>query len=229
MSGVVRIGCGSWGRAGLEAYARAFNSVEVNATFYRLASLEAVKGWLEQTPADFEFSVKASRYMTHKWRLRDTERLSKSFYKPLKPLVEARRMGPTLWQLPGNFRRDDERLAGALAVLPPGRHCFEFRHESWFCDEVTGMLRDAGVARAVGDHPERRFQSHDPTADWTVVRFLRGSRGRRGNYSETELDECAERIAAWLERGDVYAYFNNDGDGDFARPNASGLKERLGV
>lgn len=167
--------------------------------------------------------------MTHKWRLRDTERLSKSFYEPLQPLVDARRMGPTLWQLPGNFRRDDERLAGALAVLPPGRHCFEFRHESWFCDEVTRMLREARVARAVGDHPQRTFQSHEPTAGWTVVRFLRGTRGRRGNYSETELDEWAERIVAWRERGDVYAYFNNDGDGDFARPNARGLKERLGA
>jgi uncharacterized protein YecE (DUF72 family) len=228
MSGAVRIGCGSWGRAGLEAYARQFNSVEVNATFYKLASLETVRAWVAQTPDDFEFSIKASRYMTHKWRLRDTERLSRSFYEPLEPLVEAGKMGPTLWQLPGNFRRDDERLAGALAVLPPGRHCFEFRHESWFCDEVTQMLREKGVARVVGDHPQRRFQSHEPTADWMVVRFLHGTRGRRGNYSETELDEWAQRLGEWRERGDVYAYFNNDGDGPFALPNARGLRERLG-
>lgn len=136
-------------------------------------------------------------------------------------------MGPTLWQLPGNFRRDDERLAGALAALPAGRHAFEFRHESWFVTPVMEQLREAGAALVVGDHPERRFQTHELTADFTLVRFHSGRRGRRGNYSATELDEWAERIAGWSERRDVYAYFNNESEGDFALANARGLRERL--
>ena len=224
----VRIGCPGWTRR-LERYAETFNSAEVNATFYKLAAPEAVRRWIEQTPAQFEFTVKASRYMTHKWRLQDTERLAERFYEPLRPLAEAGRMGPTLWQLPGNFWRDDERLAGALAALPPGRHCFEFRHESWFCTDVMAMLRDAGAALVVGDHPERLFQTHEPTTDWSVVRFHRGRRGRRGNYSATELDEWAQRIDGWRRGGDVYAYFNNEAEGDFALANARGLKERLGA
>ena len=225
--GLVRIGCPGWTRR-LESYSARFNSAEVNSTFYKLASPAAVKRWLEQTPPGFQFTVKASRYMTHKWRLRDTERLAERFYEPLRPLLEAGRMGPTLWQLPGNFRRDDERLAGALAALPAGRHAFEFRHESWFVAPVLEQLREAGAALAIGDHPERRFQTHELTADFTLVRFHRGRRGRRGNYSATELDEWAERIAAWSERRDVYAYFNNESEGDFALPNARGLRERLG-
>ena len=225
---MIRIGCPGWS-ASLERYSEEFNSAEVNATFYKLAAPEAVRRWLEQTPPGFEFALKASRYMTHKYRLSDIERLSERFYEPLRPLADSGRLGPTLWQLPGNFRRDDERLAGALAALPAGRHAFEFRHESWFDEEVMDRLREAGAGLVIGDHPERRFQTHQLTADFTYVRFMRGRRGRKGNYSATELDEWAERIAGWSELGDVYAFFNNESEGDFALANARGLKERLGV
>jgi uncharacterized protein YecE (DUF72 family) len=133
-----------------------------------------------------------------------------------------------LWQLPGNFRRDDERLANALGQLPPGRHCFEFRHESWFAPEVYELLRSHGAALVIGDDPRRPFQTHELTADWTYIRFHAGSRGRRGNYSETELEEWAQRIEEWRREHDVYAYFNNDWEG-FAIRNALWLKRRLGV
>jgi uncharacterized protein YecE (DUF72 family) len=103
--------------------------------------------------------------------------------------VRSPKLGPVLWQLPGNFRRDDERLATALASLPPGRHCFEFRHESWFAPDVYELLRSHGVALVIGDDPRR--QRHELTADWTYIRFHSGSRGRRGNYSESELEEWA--------------------------------------
>jgi uncharacterized protein YecE (DUF72 family) len=136
-------------------------------------------------------------------------------------------MGPVLWQLPGNFRRDDELLAQALEALPEGRHCFEFRHESWFTREVYGLLRRHGVALVVGDTPERPFQSHEMTADWTFIRFHHGRRGRRGNYSRTELDEWAERIRRWSRRREVFAYFNNDWEG-FAVENGRYLLRRLG-
>jgi uncharacterized protein YecE (DUF72 family) len=128
--------------------------------------------------------------------------------------------------LPANFKRDDDRLSAALRELPSGRHCFEFRHESWFVPEIYELLRSHGVALVIGDHPERPFQSHELTADWTFIRFHYGHRGRRGNYSEAELEEWAQRIEHWRRHADVYAYFNNDWEG-FAVRNGSWLRNRL--
>jgi uncharacterized protein YecE (DUF72 family) len=137
-------------------------------------------------------------------------------------------MGPLLWQLPPNFKRDDERLAAALAELPPGRHCFEFREPNWFVPETYELLRSHGVALVIGHDPRRPFQEHELTADWTFVRFHGGERGERGNYSEEELEEWAQRITRWRAQGDVYVYFNNDWEG-FALENGVWLKGRLGV
>jgi uncharacterized protein YecE (DUF72 family) len=160
--------------------------------------------------------------------LRDLGAGVQTFYDRIAPLVRSPKFGPVLWQLPANFRRDDERLESALARLPRGRHCFEFRHESWFVPEVTANLREHGVALVIGDHPQRPFQTQEVTADWTFVRFHSGTRGLRGNYSESELEEWAERIDEWRREIDVYAYFNNDWEG-FAIKNGLWLKERLGV
>ena len=136
-------------------------------------------------------------------------------------------MGPMLWQLPGNFQRDDERLAGALEVLPRDwRHCFEFRHPSWFVPEVYELLRRHRVALVIGDDPRRPFQAHELTTDWTYVRLHRGSRGRRGNYSLTELETWKRRIAAWRRDTEVFLYANNDWEA-FAVRNASWLRDRL--
>ena len=95
-------------------------------------------------------------------------------------MIRAEKIGPVLWQLPENFHRDDERLAGALAKLPAGRHCFEFRHESWFAEPVYALLREHGAALVIGDDPSRPFQTHERTTDWTFVRFHSpcGSSGR---------------------------------------------------
>ncbi len=214
-------------RRWLERYAEVFDTVEVNSTFYRLARREAVAGWIEQTPAGFEFAVKASRYLTHIKRLVDIGDGIRRFYEPLQPMIEAGRLGPVLWQLPENFHRDDARLEGWLELLPPGRHTIEFRHESWFVPEVLSRLRDRGVALTIGDHPSRPFQSHEATADWRFVRFHYGTRGRAGNYSASEIDTWARRIAQWRRREAVYAYFNNDWQG-FATANATLLLRRLG-
>ncbi len=187
-------------RRWLERYAEVFDTVEVNSTFYRLARREAVAGWVSQTPREFLFAVKASRYLTHIKRLVDVGDGIKRFYEPLEPLVEADRLGPVLWQLPENFHRDDERLAGWLELLPAGRHTIEFRHESWFVPEVLDALRDRGVALTIGDQPKRPFQSHEATADWRFVRFHYGARGRAGNYSAREIETWARRIAQWRRR-----------------------------
>ena len=90
------------------------------------------------------------------------------------------------------------------------------------------LLRSHGVALVIGDDPRRPFQTHELTAAWTFIRFHSGTRGRRGNYSENELEEWAQRIEDWSRDHDIYAYFNNDWEG-FAVRNALRLKERLGV
>ena len=215
-------------REWLDFYAKHFDTVEVNATFYRLPKRDVVANWVRQSPPGFLFTVKASRYLTHIRRLLDMDAGVRTFYDRIEPLVRSPKLGPVLWQLPGTFRRDDERLASALAQLPEGRHCFEFRHASWFVPEVYGLLREHGVALVVGDHPHRPFQTHELTTDWTFVRFHSGSRGHRGNYSERELEEWAQRIESWRGRVDVYAYFNNDWGG-FAIRDGLWLRERLGV
>ncbi|HEX8054751.1 MAG TPA: DUF72 domain-containing protein [Thermoleophilaceae bacterium] len=239
----VRVGCSGWNYQSwrelvypkgcppsrwLEHYATLFDTVEVNSTFYRLASRDAVARWVEQTPPDFVFTLKMSRYITHIKRLTSLDTGIDKFYERVEPLTRTPKMGPVLWQLPENFHRDDDRLAAALKALPSGRHTFEFRHTSWFVPEVYELLREHGVALTIGDHPERPFQSYEMTADWTFVRFHYGHRGRRGNYSESELAEWAERIAEWRRRVEVFAYFNNDWEG-FAVRNGLWLRERLGV
>src|SRR5512142_47548 len=188
----VRIGCSGWmyddwrgrlyperapKRRWLELYAERFDTVEVNSTFYRLARRDAVSGWLDQTPPTFLFAVKASRYLTHIKRLVAIEEGIRRFYEPLEPLVESRRLGPVLWQLPENFHRDDARLHGWLELLdsaPSALHTIEFRHDSWFVPEVMAALRERGVALTLGDHPARPFQSYEATAPWRFVRFHYG-------------------------------------------------------
>jgi uncharacterized protein YecE (DUF72 family) len=143
-------------------------------------------------------------------------------------MVESPKLGPIVWQLPDNFKRDDERLCNLLEHLRPGRHCVEFRNESWFTDDVYALLREYGVALAIGDHPKRPHVTHEITAGWTLVRFHYGHRGRRGNYSESELETWAKRIEQWRRKTEVYLYFNNDWEG-FAIRNALWMRERLGV
>jgi uncharacterized protein YecE (DUF72 family) len=241
----VRIGCSGWmyddwrgrlypeklpKRRWLEEYAKSFDTVEVNSTFYRLARREAVAGWVSQTPHEFGFAVKASRYLTHVRRLVDVGDGIKRFYEPLQPMIDAGRLGPVLWQLPENFHRDDGRLEGLLKALdsaPSRTHTIEFRHSSWFVPEVLDVLRAHDVALAIGDHPSRPFQMYDATADWRYIRFHYGSRGRDGNYSDAEIETWARRIAQWRRHDAVYAYFNNDWRG-FAPANARLLLRRLG-
>jgi uncharacterized protein YecE (DUF72 family) len=237
----VRVGCSGWNyddwRGGLypeglgkarwlERYAESFDTVEVNSTFYRLASRDAVARWVEQTPPGFLFALKASRYLTHVRRLREIGQGVERYYERIEPLVDSGKLGPVVWQLPPNFQRDDDVLDGALEQLPPGRHCFEFRHESWFRPDVYELLRGHGAALVIGDHPRWPFQARELTSDWTLVRLHHGRRGRRGNYSQTELDTWARRIAAWRGRVEVLVYFNNDWEG-FAVNNARSLKGRL--
>jgi uncharacterized protein YecE (DUF72 family) len=233
----VRIGTSGWNYAAwrgtfyppglpqrrwLEHYATVFDTVEINATFYRLAKPSAVANWVDQTPPGFVFAAKSSRFLTHMKRLADMDQGVHRYYDSIAPLAESPKLGPVLWQLPDNFKRDDDRLAFALEHLPPGRHAFELRHPSWFAEPVYGLLREHGAAFVIHDARQRDPTPEVLTADWTYLRFHYGRRGRRGNYSETELREWAARVRGL--KVDVYAYFNNDWE-TFAPPNALRLRE----
>ena len=182
--------------------------------------------WLEDTPPEFLFTIKASRYLTHIRRLTDMDRGVERLYAGIAPLVGSPRMGPVLWQLPPNFQRDDDRLGAALERLPPGRHCLEFRHPSWFTSEVYGLLHTYGVALVIGHDARRPLPPAPLTTDWTLIRFHYGRRGRRGNYSESELREWAARITELRSSAEVLAYFNNDWEA-FAVRNGLRLKRLL--
>lgn len=236
----VRIGCSGWSyrdwRSGLykgvpasrwlQRYAEVFDTVEVNGTFYRLVKRETVERWVEQTPDGFLFAVKASRYLTHMRRLRGIEQGVARFWEPLEPLREAGRLGPVLWQLPENFERDDELLAATLDLLPPARHCFEFRHPSWFAEPVRRLLRDHGASLALGHDARRQLPDASPTGPIAFLRLHYGARGRDGNYSSSELDTWRRRIAAWRSRREVFVYLNNDWRG-YAPANAQELRRGL--
>ncbi len=242
--GEVRIGCSGWlyrdwrglvypaeltTKQWFGYYTTLFDTVEVNTTFYRLARIDAVKRWVEQTPEDFLFTIKGSRYLTHIKRLQERDLGFKRFYDSIAPLVGHRKMGPVLWQLPPDFKRDDDRLAAWLEALPAGRHTMEFRHETWFREPVLEMLREHRVALTWPDRPDLpKPPSLEPTADFAFIRFHAGARGRRGNYSESELREWADRIRGLASEVDVFAYFNNDWEG-FAVANGKRLRRLLGA
>jgi uncharacterized protein YecE (DUF72 family) len=233
-----RIGCSGWnyphwrGRLypermpesrWLSHYAQSFDTVELNASFYRLPTRKAAERWAEATPPGFLFAVKASRYLTHVKRLREVKEGVARLFERIEALREAERLGPILWQLPENFHRDDERLAGAIEELPPGRNAFEFRHASWFVPDVEELLQAHEVALVVGDHPERPFQTEARTASWMFARLHQG-RGRDRNYTPAQLREWAERVREWRRKGDVYLYMNDDWNGHAVR-EALRLKE----
>ena len=235
---MVRIGCSGWSyehwrgpvypasepeARWLELYAEWFDTVEVNASFYRLPTRKAVARWADATPPEFCFAVKASRYLTHVKRLRDLPPGLERLCERIEPLRETGKLGPILWQLPPRFRRDDERLADALGALPPGRHAFEFRDETWFAEDVYALLRAHDVALVVADRAPRDPTPWVGTAGWSYVRFHRG-RARDGAYGREALRSWARRLRS--AGGDAYLYFNNDWQG-FAVANARTLRRLL--
>jgi uncharacterized protein YecE (DUF72 family) len=156
-------------------------------------------------------------------RLTDMDRGVQRYYDSIAPLADSPKLGPVLWQLPDNFKRDDDRLAFALEHLPPGRHSFELRHPSWFAEPVYALLRAHAAAFVIHDSLRRDPTPEVLTTDWTYLRFHHGRRGRRGNYSETELREWAAKVRELTAEVAVYAYFNNDWE-TFAPPNALRLR-----
>jgi uncharacterized protein YecE (DUF72 family) len=194
----------------LRHYGRCFPTAEINGSFYRTPSLKAVRGWREQTPKDFVFAWKASKFITHWKRLsaksKNSIALMETRLKALGP-----KAGPVLLQLPPRFTVDHDRLAAFLKLLSRRRrYAFEFRHASWYVDEIFDLLKKHDMALCLSDH-------HDAPAPWVVTaRYVyvrgHGPGGRyKDHYPDKTLRRWARDIKKWKRgRRDVYVYFDND-------------------
>lgn len=197
-------------RAWLEYYASQFSTAEINGSFYRTPSLDAVKGWRRQTPTDFLFAWKASKFITHWKRL--TEKCDNSIALMQTRLrVLGPKAGIVLFQLPPQFSRNTERLGSFIEMLPRRRrYAFEFRHKSWYDDHVLDVLKRHGVALCFSDHA-------DAPAPWIATAqhiYVRGHgpTGRyRDSYPPATLRRWANAILTWKSQGrEVFVYFDND-------------------
>lgn len=191
-------------------YGGRFASTEINGSFYRTPSLQAVRAWREAVPRDFVFAWKASKFITHWKRLGGTSRNSIALMGTrLRAL--GRKAGPVLFQLPPQMRADAQRLESFLKLLPRRRrYVFEFRHPSWYADEILELLRAHDVALCISDH-------HDAPAPWVATArhvYVRGHGpgGRyKDHYPDATLRTWARRIRRWRrEKRTVYCYFDND-------------------
>lgn len=209
----------------LPFYADSFSTVEINNTFYRLPEAGTVENWEERAPEGFLFAVKANRYITHMKNLLDPEEPVERMMDRIRRLED--KLGPILFQLPPQWNVNAERLRNFVAVLPEGyQHVFEFRNSTWYTEEVYEILEESGCGFCIHDSKDAPAPQKF-TADFTYVRFHGSQETSGGKYRPDHLQEWAEKLAAWEERGlEVYAYFNNDWQG-FAIENARELKERL--
>jgi uncharacterized protein YecE (DUF72 family) len=190
----------------LSHYAHAFDTVEINNSFYRLPSGRTFASWAQQVPASFLFAVKFSRYGSHLKRLRDPEGTIGMFLSHAEQLGS--QCGPILVQLPPRWGVNAERLDEFLQVASRRhRWALEFRDESWLCEPVYRVLERHGAALVI--HDLVRKHPRPLTTDWTYLRFHGIDYG--GHYSHQALAAAARRIEGWIGTGlDVYAYFNND-------------------
>jgi uncharacterized protein YecE (DUF72 family) len=188
--------------AWLGYYAGKFPTVEINNTFYRLPKQQVLHDWAAQVPNEFTFAIKASMRITHHARLKP-ECASALDFLLQNTAVLGDRMGPVLFQLPPNMQKDTPRLRGFLGLLPPNRRfTIEFRHESWFEDEVFDALREHDVAMCVGEQ-EDFCCPVQPTASWGYLRL------HRFDYDAESLGRWARCVSAqgWT---DAYVYFKHD-------------------
>lgn len=187
---------------------RRFRTLEINASFYRMPTEAAVAGWRDQTPDDFVFAWKASRFITHNKKLNDPAEPLAYMFSRIAGL--GGKIGPILFQLPPNLHRNDERLERFLEALPAGhRYTVEFRHPGWYADAVLEMLRRRNVALCVSDH------RHAPapwaaTADFVYLRGHGPGGDYHGRYGEAALKDWAAAIRDWRAEREVFVYFDND-------------------
>jgi len=186
----------------LPYYAERLKAVELNNTFYRLPQRSMVESWKSQVPDDFRFSVKASQRITHFKRLKEAEEATKYMLDVVSALDE--QLGVVLFQLPPNMKKDLERLDSFLKILPGDlKAAFEFRHPTWFEDDVLNLLQEHNRALCVSDTDDLPCNRIDKTADWGYLRL------RRVNYPEPQLKEWANRIKLqkWT---DTFVFFKHE-------------------
>lgn len=203
--------CGISRKNWLRYCAERFSGIEVNATFYRLQSQETFRRWRDETPADFRFAIKGNRYLTHNKKLIDplpTIRIERDRAKSL-----GEKLAAVVWQLPRPFRKNMERLqqfARALKSWPQARHAIEFRHDSWFDDEVAACLRAHRLAVCQSDAADWPLWD-TVTTDMVYVRLHGHAVTYASAYNTRELGQWARRIRRWLKQNrHVHVYFDND-------------------
>jgi uncharacterized protein YecE (DUF72 family) len=244
MSGEIRVGTSGWQYDDwrdafypqglrtdrwLEHYAATFPTVEVNSTFYRLASESAVRGWRDTVPDGFEFACKGSRFITHQKQLNDPDEPVRRFFEPLAPLAD--RLAVVLWQLPGRWRRNPARLDAFLDAVPGDvRHAVELRDDDWFHDETYEVLDRHGASLVWLSSALTSAQEQVRTGDHVYVRFhgLDEHEPYRYDYTRRELEPWADRLRDLAGEGTpAWVYFNNDHEAK-AVANATTLIELLG-
>lgn len=188
----------------LEYYASRLNSVEVNYTFRSIPTEKLLAGWIEATPPEFKFAIKAHQRITHFKRLRDAAGVTAEFLDSLQPLRKAKKLGPVLFQLRESFKCDAPLLKSFLKEFPRGTQAaFEFRDASWFCNEVYDTLRKANVALCLAE-------SDDLEAPNVVTAGFSYLRLRKKSYPAKARVEIAKKIAGLAQKGAVFAYFKHE-------------------
>jgi uncharacterized protein YecE (DUF72 family) len=189
----------------LRFYSERLSTVEINATFYRMPQKSMLENWKEQVPRSFRFSLKAPQRVTHFKRLKEADEETKYFLETASVLED--QLGVVLFQLPPNLKKDLPRLEAFLSQLPAQpRTAFEFRHPTWFDDDVLDLLRSQNRALVMSDTDDLPVTHVDKTADWGYLRL------RRVNYSEENLAEWLERIRDqdWRE---TFVFFKHEDEG----------------
>jgi uncharacterized protein YecE (DUF72 family) len=189
----------------LRFYSERLSTVEINATFYRMPQPDMLENWKDQVSDTFRFSLKAPQRITHIKRLKETNEETKYFFEAAAVLAE--QLGVVLFQLPPNMKKDLPRLETFLTQLPPAtRAAFEFRHPTWFDDDVLSLLRSQNRALCISDTDDMPTTHIDKTADWGYLRL------RRVNYSEENLAEWLGRIREqnWKE---TFLFFKHEDAG----------------
>ncbi len=213
-------------RKWLEFYCNVFTTVELNVTFYRLPQASIFEKWHTETPDNFCFSLKGSRYITHVRKISDADEPVKRFFEHALGLQN--KLKAVLWQFPPSFKKNMNRLDRFLRLLDsyPVSHALEFRNESWISDEVVDLCREHNVGLCMADAPP--FINELPVTAGFVYMRRHGGGAHNADYSIGQLKKDAERIKTYArDKRDVFIYFNNDVSG-FAPKNARQLSALLG-
>lgn len=210
----------------LEYYVRYFKTVELNVTFYQLPQKSVFKSWYKRTPKNFLFVCKGNRFITHVKKLKGTKEAVKLFFNRVLLLKE--KLGLILWQLPPGWKVNLNRLEDFLKIISKYkiRQAFEFRNETWFCDEVFKILKKYKVSLVIADSSQYPLVEKI-ISSFVYLRFHGGQILYGSEYSFKELKFWAKKIKQWINKGlDVFIYFNNDAQG-FAVKNTKQLKKIL--